>query len=85
MTAYLTSGDGPCSKAPTPLKTPVEWRLNPKRSHECERGTQECVRHGVFITFGGPAGPWKLPYGRGSVALDRNRAASISDRLQMVR
>jgi hypothetical protein len=22
---------------------------------------------GVFITFGGPAGPWKLPHGRGSV------------------
>jgi hypothetical protein len=21
------------------------WRSNPKRSHECERGTQECVRH----------------------------------------
>src|ERR1022692_3477836 len=23
----------------------------------------------VFITFGGPAGPWELPHGRGSVTL----------------
>jgi hypothetical protein len=23
---------------------------------------------GVFMTFGGPAGPWKLPDGRGSAA-----------------
>jgi hypothetical protein len=26
------------------LRTPVA--TEPKRSHECERGTQECVRHG---------------------------------------
>ena len=25
----------------------------PKRSQECERGTQMCVRYGVFMTFGG--------------------------------
>jgi hypothetical protein len=25
---------------------------NSERSHECERGTQKCVRYGVFITHG---------------------------------
>src|ERR1039458_6318342 len=33
-------------KSPTPLKTPIQWRPNPRRSHECERGTHECVRYG---------------------------------------
>ena len=32
---------------PTPLKTPIQRRPNPKRSQECERGTQECVRYGA--------------------------------------
>ena len=27
------------------LRTPLA--TEPKRSHECERGTQECVRYGV--------------------------------------
>src|ERR1700690_2795429 len=30
-----------------PLKTPIQWLPNPRRSHECERGTQECARHGA--------------------------------------
>ncbi len=28
---------------------------------------KKCMRYGgVFMTFGGPAGPWELRYGRGS-------------------
>ncbi len=46
-----------------------------------------CVRYGgVFVTFGGPAGPWELPHGRGSVTFFLNRerkrpVVAISSRL----
>src|SRR5580700_1918372 len=33
------------------------------------------LRLGVFITFGGPAGPWSLPCGRGSVQAAKVQAA----------
>ena len=38
----------------------TRFSTQPKRSHECERGTQECVRYTVFKTFGGPAGTSEL-------------------------
>jgi hypothetical protein len=31
------------------LRTPLA--IEPKRSHECERGTQGCVRHKASSTF----------------------------------
>jgi hypothetical protein len=33
----------------------------------------------VFIAFGGPAGPWELPHGRGLATLFPFRTASASD------
>src|ERR1035438_7936303 len=38
---------GPLRISYAPLKTPIHWRPNPRRSHECERGTQECLRYGA--------------------------------------
>src|SRR5580700_7206763 len=35
------------------------------------------LRLGVFITFGGPAGPWSLPCGRGSVQAAKVQAATV--------
>jgi hypothetical protein len=34
---------------------PRQWyaNLEGQRSHECERGTQECVRHGDFNILAG--------------------------------
>ena len=40
--------------------------MSARRRDESRRSTQECVRHGVFMNFGGPAGPWTLPSRRGS-------------------
>src|ERR1035438_6640479 len=37
--------------------------------------------HSVFIPFGEPAGPWELPYGRGSATLSK-KAASAACRNQ---
>jgi hypothetical protein len=53
--------------------------MSARRRDESRRSTQECVRHeGVFMTFGGPAGPWKLPYGRGSVTLSQRETFFLS-------
>src|ERR1700683_4083356 len=67
------------TNALTPLKTPRGVRTrahrvrtlrntrllkqSSRRSHECERGTQKCVRYGrLHHLIGGPAGPWELLY-----------------------
>jgi hypothetical protein len=49
------------------IETRLDVRPTPRRVSAQQT---ESLRHpGVFMTFGGPAGPWELPDGRGSAPL----------------
>ena len=54
--------------------------MSAKRRDESRRCTQECVRHVVFMDFGGPQGPWRLASGSGSVTLANLNAGECCHR-----
>src|SRR5580658_6313368 len=68
----------------TPLKTPVAHALcidthvdgGPTPRRVSAQHARVRAPRGVFKTFGGPAGPCQLPYGRGSVTRECYRTAS---------
>ena len=76
-----------CCRVETRLDTVAEGRsVEPRRRHECRRGTQECVRHNITSTLimdalaGGshPQGPVQLE-GQNGFGRHANRTALGQD------